>query len=76
MADPALRLADNVPGRFFVDSECTDCDTCRCLAPSLFERNDDEGYSYVCQQPSDDDEIDEMYEAMDRCPADAIGEVS
>ncbi|WP_055490837.1 ferredoxin [Streptomyces sp. TP-A0356] len=75
MADPRLRLRDNAPGRFFVDSECTDCDTCRCLAPGLFARNDEAGYSYVVRQPVDDDEADELYEAMDRCPADAIGEM-
>lgn len=75
MADPALRLAANAPGRFFVDSDCTDCDTCRCIAPDLFERNDQDGFSYVARQPADDDEVEEAYEAMDRCPAAAIGEM-
>jgi ferredoxin len=74
MADPAMRLPDNAPGRFFVDRECTDCDTCRCIAPDLFARNDEEEYSYVTRQPVNDDETDELYEAMDRCPAEAIGE--
>jgi len=74
MADQALRLLQNAPGRFFVDRECTDCDTCRCIAPELFARSDDGGFSYVCRQPSTDDEVDELYEAMDRCPAGAIGE--
>ena len=33
MANPKLRLEENVAGEFFVDSTCIDCDTCRQLAP-------------------------------------------
>lgn len=73
MADIALRLPDNASGRFYVDRECTDCDTCRCIAPDLFDRNDDKGYSFVARQPVTEDEEELMYEAMDCCPADAIG---
>jgi ferredoxin len=75
MADPLMRVPENADGRFFVDNECIDCDTCRCIAPQLFNRNADGGYSYVTRQPENDDEIEEIREAMDLCPACAIGEV-
>ncbi|KAG2488220.1 hypothetical protein HYH03_013214 [Edaphochlamys debaryana] len=29
---------ENVPGSFFVDSTCIDCDTCRWMAPDVFAR--------------------------------------
>ncbi len=29
MADPKKRVLENVPGDFFVDSTCIDCDACR-----------------------------------------------
>jgi ferredoxin len=71
--DPA-RLPDNASGRFYVNAECTDCDTCRCVAPDFFTRNDEAGYSYVLRQPETEDDEDVLYEAMDCCPADAICE--
>jgi ferredoxin len=29
MANPGRRVPENVPGDFFVDSTCIDCDACR-----------------------------------------------
>jgi len=37
MADSKKRLDSNVPGNFFVDATCINCDTCRQLAPRSFE---------------------------------------
>ena len=37
MADPNKRLDSNVPGNFYVDATCINCDTCRQLAPLSFE---------------------------------------
>ena len=51
MADPDDRLEDNVPGKWYVDSNCIDCDVCRTTAPENFEANEDEGYSFVSKQP-------------------------
>lgn len=68
------RLPENAPGRFYVNAECTDCDTCRCIAPDSFVRNDKAGYTFVARQPADEDEEELVYEAMDCCPADAICE--
>ena len=73
MANFAERVPDNQPGPYFVDSSCIDCDTCRCISPELFRRNDEEGYSYVQRQPQCSTEEQQMEEAMDCCPVDAIG---
>ena len=40
MANPKKRLPENVPGDFFVDSTCIDCDTCRQIAPQVFAEGD------------------------------------
>jgi len=33
MADRAKRYSDNVPGKYYIDDQCTDCDLCRESAP-------------------------------------------
>ena len=73
MAIPSDRLPQNVPGRYYVDAQCIDCDLCRETAPSNFTRNDDGGYSYVFKQPSTPDEEAQCKEAMEGCPVEAIG---
>ena len=74
MADPSDKVESNVDGQFFVDSNCIDCDLCRETAPSNFTRSDDEGYSYVCKQPENDEEEAQCREAMEGCPVEAIGD--
>jgi hypothetical protein len=37
------RIPNNVPGRFYTDEQCLDCDLCREIAPSVFARNDNDG---------------------------------
>ena len=44
------RRTENVPGEWFVDSRCIDCDACRSLAPSTFTRV--AGQSAVTRQPA------------------------
>src|ERR1043165_273920 len=36
MANQKKRVPENVPGDFFVDSTCIDCDACRQIAPAVF----------------------------------------
>jgi ferredoxin len=74
MADKQNRLPDNVPGRFYVDDQCIDCDACREVAPACFRRNDDRGYSYVHRQPTTAEERDLCREALEGCPVEAIGD--
>lgn len=64
----------NAPGKFYVDTECIDCDLCRETAPANFKRNDDGGYSFVFNQPATSQEEDQCREAMEGCPVEAIGQ--
>jgi ferredoxin len=74
MADVANRYPENLPGKYYVDNQCIDCDLCRETAPSNFGRNDDGGYSYVFKQPASEDEEKLCKEAMEGCPVEAIGD--
>lgn len=73
MADVANRYSDNVPGKFYVDNQCINCDLCREAAPKNFSRNTDGDYSYVYKQPTTPEEEAQCWEAMDGCPVEAIG---
>jgi ferredoxin len=73
MADAANKYPENVPGKFYVDDQCIDCDLCRETAPANFKRNDDGGHSYVYKQPETPDEEGLCKEAMEGCPVEAIG---
>ena len=73
MADIANKYAENVPGRFFVDNQCIDCDLCRETAPNNFTRWEDGGYSYAKKQPESPEEESACKDAMEGCPVEAIG---
>ena len=74
MADINDIVPENISGKFFVDTECIDCDLCRETAKDNFTRSDEEGYSYVYKQPENDDELALCQEAMEMCPVEAIGD--
>ncbi len=71
MADPELRLPENVPGDFFVDSTCIDCDACRIFAPEVF--SDARDQSFVSHQPENDEEMLAAQKALISCPTASIG---
>jgi len=73
MANPKLRLTENVAGEFFVDASCIDCDTCRQLAPATFR--DHGGQSSVFHQPETDQEMLFAQMAVVACPTGSIGAV-
>lgn len=73
MADKKDKLAENVPGKHYVDSQCIDCDVCRVTAPANFRRDEDKGFSYVFKQAENAEEEAACQEAMDSCPVEAIG---
>lgn len=73
MANSADKVKDNVPGKWYVDSQCIDCDLCRTTAPANFKQNPDEGYSYVYKQPENDEEDKLCQQALEECPVEAIG---
>ena len=68
------KLSENVPGRYYVDVLCIDCDLCRTLAPSNFERGPEGGFSYVAKQPVSPEEEASCGKAMEECPTKAIGD--
>lgn len=73
MADVTKKWSDNVPGRYYVDEQCIDCDACRTEAPENFVRNEDHGFSYVSKQPANSEEEDRCKAALEACPVEAIG---
>ena len=73
MPDKNNKVNGQAPGAFYVDRECIDCDLCREIAPESFERNEDEGFSFVYRQPENDDERALCTEALENCPVEAIG---
>jgi ferredoxin len=74
MADLEDKNPESVAGKFYVDSQCIDCDLCRETAPDNFQRSDEEGYSYVYKQPENEDETALCMEALEGCPVEAIGD--
>ena len=73
MADRTHSYADNVPGAFYVDDSCIDCDMCLATASQNFERNREHGYSYIAKQPENEGEWALCLQAMEECPVSAIG---
>jgi glyoxylase-like metal-dependent hydrolase (beta-lactamase superfamily II)/ferredoxin len=71
MANIGLRLPENAPGDFFVDSTCIDCDACRQIAPETFAEDGD--YSIVHRQPQNDEQIKRAMMALVACPTASIG---
>lgn len=74
MADVANRYPENVPGKYYVDNQCIDCDLCRETAPDNYKRNEDGGYSFVYKQPENPEEEARCKEAKEGCPVEAIGD--
>ena len=73
MANKDQKYEKNVPGKYYVDNGCIDCDLCRETAPDNFARDEDGGYSFVVKQPTSPQEEDQCRQAMEGCPVEAIG---
>jgi glyoxylase-like metal-dependent hydrolase (beta-lactamase superfamily II)/ferredoxin len=71
MANLAKRVAENVPGDFFVDSTCIDCDACRQIAPSVFGEATET--SFVRAQPATGADRRQALRALLACPTGSIG---
>jgi len=72
MADRNQKAPENVPGLYYVDDTCIDCDMCRTTAPEFFRRHEEGGYTYVYRQPATPAEVSLAEEARN-CPTDSIG---
>lgn len=73
MAHLKQRRSENISGDFYVDSSCIDCDTCRWMAPEVFDRQ--QGQSAVYQQPTDTNTRHRAMQALLACPTASIGTV-
>ena len=73
MANKNDKYEKNVNGKYYVDSQCIDCDLCREIAPNNFKRDDEVGSSVVYKQPVDEDEVKQCQIALSDCPVEAIG---
>lgn len=71
MANRQKSVAENVPGDFFVDTTCIDCDTCRQIAPRVF--GEGHGTAYVGAQPQSSDDRRDALRALVSCPTGSIG---
>jgi len=71
VANPARRLPENVPGDFYVDDSCIDCDACRQIAPAVFRDHGDQ--SSVYRQPEGEGEVLRALMAIAACPTSSIG---
>ena len=71
MANIQLRLSENVPGDFYVDASCIDCDTCSQLAPEIFRDHGEQCSVY--RQPETDAQTRLALMALVACPTGSIG---
>jgi ferredoxin len=73
LAGKVQKIADNVPGKYYVDIRCIGCNVCAEIAPENFRSDLEEGHEYICKQPTTETEEGLCREAMEICPVNAIG---
>ena len=71
MAQLKERRKENISGNFYVDRTCIDCDTCRWMAPEIFDRVGSK--SAVRHQPTSESENLRALQALLACPTASIG---
>lgn len=67
---PPSRLP--LDGIFSIDDTCIDCFLCRDLAPDNFERDKECEVHYVSKQPTTNDELEAVVDALESCPTGSI----
>lgn len=73
MANLKDKLSNNVPGRYYVDSQCIQCGNCVMVASENFWIEGDE-MARVIKQPENEDEESRCKDAKEICPVEAIGD--
>jgi ferredoxin len=74
MADKGNKVAGSVPGKYYVDTQCIDCNLCVDTAPENFVKDESAGYSFLFKQPENVEEEAQCKESMESCPVEAIGD--
>ena len=57
MATLQRKRTENAPGNFYVDSSCIDCDTCRWVAPEVFNRQDSQSVGCTISPTTEQEDI-------------------
>lgn len=65
-------FADNVPGKYYIDTTCINCALCPAIAPSVFRESDDATHSIAYRQPTSPEEVVEAEDAVGQCPSKSI----
>ncbi|MDM8514643.1 ferredoxin [Desulfobacterales bacterium HSG16] len=77
MADKSRKFSMNISGRYYVEKDCIGCTLCAETAGENFKINSAEElffeHSYVFKQPDTEEQEALCNEAMENCPASAIG---
>jgi ferredoxin len=71
-AEASDRHSDNVPGAWYVNTNCIICGMCPENAPEIFQESADRDHARVHHQPVTPEEVAIAVEAMEGCPTDAI----
>lgn len=72
MVSVAVRLQNNVPGKYYVTNECDGCGICFAQALQNFMYSNDSTFYFVCQQPADPREEEDIRQATELCPMNCI----
>ena len=73
MPNKNKKYPENIPGKIYVDESCIACDACVTAAPGCFGMKEEDGHAFVKKQPQSPQEEDQVREAMEGCPVEAIG---
>lgn len=65
-------FADNVPGKYYIDTTCINCALCPAIAPSVFRESADATHSLAYHQPSTPQEVQEAEDAVSQCPTQSV----
>jgi ferredoxin len=68
----AKRLPNNVDGKYYVTEDCDGCAYCASVAPDNFEFDKSTNTYFISKQPTTQEEIEFVQEAMEDCPVDAV----
>lgn len=72
MADKNAKSANNIPGKYYVDTKCISCGQCVDIAGDFFVEDKDGGV-YVKTQPTSQEGVELCEQALSNCPVEAIG---
>lgn len=72
MADKSAKAVKNVPGKYYVDTNCISCGQCIDVAGYFFTESSEDGV-YVKAQPFSEKDVALCEQALSNCPVEAIG---